>query len=460
MAARIEKTVFISYRRSHFPWAYCIYQDLTHHGFDVFFDYQSIDSGNFESVILDNIRSRAHFVVILAPSAIERCNQPGDWLRREIEIAMDERRNIIPVMLEGFDFGGRKAKEFLTGKLTSLGTYNGLNFIAEYMEAGLEKLRKRYLNVALEDIKLHTLTDEVKEITRIQKAAADQAPSIEIDELKAQEWLERGYNHSIYLYRGYREIRRKNDLEEAIRCFTESIRLNPSYDAYISRANVHHVMGNLDDAFKDFDLAIDLQPENAQTYNNRGNLWRDKGDLDAAISDYNTAIRLAENETLPLLNRGIVRRVRGDFDGALADFKEAFGRKCEDDVVIAETFYQRGSLLQFMGARDKALNDYKRALQSNPTHALVWASRSNLRRILKKNDLADIDEQAARRCLLEDDDEYNQACLESILGNVDSALKLLEIGLRKKQSSKSWAKIDFDFENIRDDPRFKELVGA
>ena len=86
---RIEKTVFISYRRTNFPWAYCIYQDLTHHGFDVFFDYQSINSGNFESVILDNIRARAHFIVILAPSALERCSQPGDWLRREIETAMD-----------------------------------------------------------------------------------------------------------------------------------------------------------------------------------------------------------------------------------------------------------------------------------------------------------------------------------------------------------------------------------
>jgi len=39
---RIEKTVFISYRRTNLPWALCIYQDLTMHGYDVFFDYQSI----------------------------------------------------------------------------------------------------------------------------------------------------------------------------------------------------------------------------------------------------------------------------------------------------------------------------------------------------------------------------------------------------------------------------------
>ena len=40
--ARVEKTVFISYRRSDFPWALAIYQHLTHNGFDVFFDYKGI----------------------------------------------------------------------------------------------------------------------------------------------------------------------------------------------------------------------------------------------------------------------------------------------------------------------------------------------------------------------------------------------------------------------------------
>jgi len=64
---RVEKTIFISYRRTNLPWALCIYQNLTMHGYDVFFDYQSIDSGNFEKVILENIKTRAHFLVILTP---------------------------------------------------------------------------------------------------------------------------------------------------------------------------------------------------------------------------------------------------------------------------------------------------------------------------------------------------------------------------------------------------------
>ena len=66
---RIEKTVFVSYRRTDEAWAIAVFGDLTHHGYDVFIDYDGIASGNFETVILENIRARAHFLVLLTPTA-------------------------------------------------------------------------------------------------------------------------------------------------------------------------------------------------------------------------------------------------------------------------------------------------------------------------------------------------------------------------------------------------------
>jgi hypothetical protein len=65
----------------------------------------TVASGDFERVILENIHARAHFLILLTPSALERCGDANDWLRREIEAALDELRNIVPLMLEGFDFG-------------------------------------------------------------------------------------------------------------------------------------------------------------------------------------------------------------------------------------------------------------------------------------------------------------------------------------------------------------------
>src|SRR5262249_4443681 len=54
---RIEKTVFVSYRRTDESWGLAIFQNLTQHGYDVFIDYEGIASGDFEAAILENIRA-------------------------------------------------------------------------------------------------------------------------------------------------------------------------------------------------------------------------------------------------------------------------------------------------------------------------------------------------------------------------------------------------------------------
>jgi len=190
MTARIEKTVFISYRRTNFYTALAVYQDLTAHGYDVFFDFQSIDSGDFEKIIIENIKAKAHFLIILSQSALERCSEPEDWLRREIEMAMDEKRNIVPLMMEGFDFGSPTVKNALSGKLASLDHYNGLRLVSDYFFEAMERLRNRYLNTSLEEVHLHPLSKDAKELAEVQKAEAGKAEIVNTDQLREQEKFE------------------------------------------------------------------------------------------------------------------------------------------------------------------------------------------------------------------------------------------------------------------------------
>jgi formylglycine-generating enzyme required for sulfatase activity len=172
--ARIEKTVFISYRRKDISWALAVYQYLTSQKYDVFFDYTSIPSGDFEQIIVSNIRARAHFVLILTPTSLDRCSEPGDWLRREIETAIDEKRNIIPLFFDGFSFGSPAVKEKLTGKLATLNRYNGLEIPSGYFLEAMERLRRRYLNVRLNAV-LHPIPTEVLKVVNEEKVAADEA---------------------------------------------------------------------------------------------------------------------------------------------------------------------------------------------------------------------------------------------------------------------------------------------
>lgn len=172
--ARIEKTVFISYRRADASWALNIYQWLTQRGYDVFIDYEGIASGSFEAVIVDNILSRAHFVVLLSPTALDRCDQPGDWLRREIEEAIASGRNIVPVMLPQFSFGAPEIKAKLTGGIAPLSAYNGLDIAPATFDERMQRLAGRFLNVALGAV-LHPASTVALRGAREQKAAADAA---------------------------------------------------------------------------------------------------------------------------------------------------------------------------------------------------------------------------------------------------------------------------------------------
>ncbi len=177
-----EKTVFISYRRTNFPWALAIFQDLTKNGFDVFFDYDGLASGAFEQAILGNIRARAHFLVVLTPSALDRCDEPADWLRREIETALDARRNIVPLLIDGFDFSTPSIATRFTGKLSALKQYNALPVPAAFFAAAMDSLRAKYLNVPLDAV-LHPASPSAQRAATEQKAAATEAPEVSTDEL-------------------------------------------------------------------------------------------------------------------------------------------------------------------------------------------------------------------------------------------------------------------------------------
>ena len=175
---KIEKTVFISYRRTNAFMALAIFKDLTAYGYDVFFDYTTIASGDFEQIIIANIKARAHFIVVLTPTALERCSESGDWLRREIETAIQVKRNIIPLLFDGFDFGNPSIASQLSGGLANLKKYNALRVPTEYFDAAMQRLRQDYLNIPLDAV-THPLSDFASEAARQQQTAASKAALVQ-----------------------------------------------------------------------------------------------------------------------------------------------------------------------------------------------------------------------------------------------------------------------------------------
>lgn len=101
-----ENGIFISYRReASDALAHLIYERLTQRGYTVFYDIESLMLGEFGPKIEKRIRMCKDFILILSPGSLDRClENEKDWVRREIKMALELKKNIIPLAVRDFAF--------------------------------------------------------------------------------------------------------------------------------------------------------------------------------------------------------------------------------------------------------------------------------------------------------------------------------------------------------------------
>lgn len=133
----IKYNVFISYRRDGGEYTAKILRDrLDELGYAVFFDVESLRSGDFNTKLYSVIEECTDFILILSPGSLDRCQSEDDWVRREVEYALQRGKNIVPVMLRGFEF-----PESLPPSIDQLRFKNGIQANTEFFEAFIQKLQ-------------------------------------------------------------------------------------------------------------------------------------------------------------------------------------------------------------------------------------------------------------------------------------------------------------------------------
>lgn len=150
--ARIPKTVFISYRRTNQAHAIKIYQLLQEVGYDPFLDIKDLGAGAWRVIIQREIQKRAHFVLLLTPSAVERFTEPNDVMRFEIETALDNKRNLVPLMFDGFTYSDPRIHDYLTGKLAILSEYNAFPINWRRLKKDIQDLIDRFMSIHPDDV--------------------------------------------------------------------------------------------------------------------------------------------------------------------------------------------------------------------------------------------------------------------------------------------------------------------
>jgi tetratricopeptide (TPR) repeat protein len=158
--------------------------------------------------------------------------------------------------------------------------------------------------------------------------------------------------------------------EDAIRDFQVAISLNPMcslaiHNRAVTLAQQNHTAA----ALRDFNQVIELNPGLAIAYRNRAELLASVGRIDEALRDYTRAIDgLPDNAEL-YRARGSAWHRAGNYEQALADLNRAI-----DLAPHADAYTQCGNIAAERGEFDKALADFRQALTIDPQSAETYRS--------------------------------------------------------------------------------------
>lgn len=129
--------VFVSYRRSAFDTANLMAEKLRHAGYKVFFDVDTLTAGKFNEQLLSVISNCKDFILVLPENALDRCHQTDDWVRKETLCAMQNKKNIVPVMLDGFSW-----PDPMPEGMEELSNYQAVTAIGhEYFDLAMKRLQ-------------------------------------------------------------------------------------------------------------------------------------------------------------------------------------------------------------------------------------------------------------------------------------------------------------------------------
>jgi hypothetical protein len=169
----MEHQIFISYRRDGGDFAAkLICEALKNHGYTVFYDYDSLKGGFFDSRILKAIEACTDVVLVLPKNALRRCKNEDDWLRREIGHALKHGKNIIPVMIGKFEFPKKLPED-----IQSVARCNGVRFHMDCFDAMIDLIIEKFSeNTDSEETPAPTQSD-TENSRRGSKAASPCAPT-------------------------------------------------------------------------------------------------------------------------------------------------------------------------------------------------------------------------------------------------------------------------------------------
>ena len=154
-----------------------------------------------------------------------------------------------------------------------------------------------------------------------------------------------------------------NDLEGAISCFQEAIRLQPDYiPAYNQLGNALQNLGKSDEAIAAYQQLLQINPNVAPAHCNLGSIWQIQGKFEEAIASYQQAIKLKPDFVMAYRNLGSLFANQKQFRKAETYLSQALQLQPK----AAGTYHDLGNTLRQMGRLEDALICFRNAIKLDP----------------------------------------------------------------------------------------------
>ena len=213
------------------------------------------------------------------------------------------------------------------------------------------------------------------------------------------------------------------DHHEAIKCYDEAIRINPDYaDAHYNKGLSLSALGQEEEAIKCYDEAIRINPDHANALNDKGLALINLGKYQEAIEYFDKALKINPDYTSALNNKGLAFNSLGKYEEAIEWYDKALKINPKDGLF----WDNKGYALSKSNRLEEAVECSDKAIDLDPSNANAWCNKSIY--MIKK-------------------------------GNIDEAIHYLKKAIELDGSYIKVAKTDKDFDNIRNDDRFRGVVG-
>ena len=159
--------------------------------------------------------------------------------------------------------------------------------------------------------------------------------------------------------------------ESAISEFDMAIQLDSDNAyAYHLRALSYSKLGRLSEAISDYTSAIQLDPDDL-VYHNRGRSYERLGEHELAIQDHGMAIKLDSNHAAYYLWRGMSLRESGEYLRAIENYDKAIQLEPSNGL----TYQMRALAFRQLGEYQKSISDSTKAIEFDPKASRLYQGR-------------------------------------------------------------------------------------